>query len=171
VASLIPYLAVMFVVLGLAPVLVFGMLTLERKAALLGILTAELVANAALCAWLAPALGVRGIALATTVAMLASNAALWTLLVRRIRGFDPRAIAARAARTAAVCAAAGVALAAAHRALWQAAGVDGALGILVACAVLGVPFLALYAALCHAAGLVEIRFAGGRPHVRVTGEA
>ena len=41
VASLIPYLGVMFVCLGLGPVMVFGMLTLNRKAALVGILTAE----------------------------------------------------------------------------------------------------------------------------------
>jgi putative peptidoglycan lipid II flippase len=171
VASLIPYLGVMFVCLGLAPVMVFGMLMLGRKALLIGILTAELFANAALCAVLAPAMGVRGIALATTAAMVVSNLALWTLFVRHMGGFSGAAIATRSLRTALVFAASAAVLAFAHAALWSAFGIEGAVPILLGCAVLGVPFLALYAAFCHAAGLVVFGFEGGKPRARVTGES
>lgn len=171
VASLIPYLGVMFVCLGLGPVMVFGMLMLGRKALLIGILTAELVLNAALCAPLAAAMGVRGIALATTAAMVVSNVALWTLFVRRMGGFSGAAIATRALRTTAVCAGSAATLALARSGLWSAFGIEGAVPILLGCAALGVPFLALYAALCHGAGLVVLGFEGGRPRARVTEEA
>jgi putative peptidoglycan lipid II flippase len=171
VASLIPYLGVMFVCLGLGPVMVFGMLMLERKATLIGILTAELVLNAALCGPLSAAMGVRGIALATTAAMIASNLLLWTVFVRQMGGFGGAAIALRALRTAAACAGAALALAGAHALVWRAFDVDGALAILAACFALGVPFLVLYAALCHASGLIAIGFAGGKPRVRVLEEA
>jgi putative peptidoglycan lipid II flippase len=171
VASLIPWLGIMFVCLGLAPVMVFGMLMLERKALLIGILTAELIGNALLCVPLSAAFGVQGIALATTLAMVLSNVLLWTLFVRHMGGFSGAAIATRALRTAAVCAAAAAALVVAHRALFHGFGIEGAWPILLGCAALGVPFLALYAGLCHAAGLVAFGFEGGRPRVRVTGES
>jgi putative peptidoglycan lipid II flippase len=166
VASLIPYLGVMFVCLGLGPVMVFGMLTLNRKAALVGILTAEVALNAALCWPLSRAMGVRGIALATTAAMLASNAVLWTIFVRRVGGFSAAAIGVRALRTAAVCAIAAGALAAGHHLLWSVFAIDGTLAILVACAALGFPFLALYAVLLHGSGLVHVSFDGRKPVVR-----
>lgn len=171
VASLIPYLGVMFVCLGLGPVMVFGMLMLERKATLIGILTAELVLNAALCAPLAAAMGVRGIALATTAAMVASNLLLWTVFVGRMGGFSGAAIATRTLRTAAACAGAAVALAGAHALVWNTFGIEGAVPILLACAALGIPFLALYAVLCHVSGLIVLGFTDGKPRVRVTEEA
>jgi len=171
VASLIPWLGIMFVCLGLAPVMVFGMLMLGRKALLIGILTAELVLNALLCAPLSAAWGVEGIALATTLAMVLSNLLLWTLFVRHMGGFSGAAIATRALRTAAVCTAAAAALVVAHRALFGGFGIEGAWPILLGCAALGVPFLALYAGLCHAAGLVAFGFEGGKPRVRVTEES
>jgi putative peptidoglycan lipid II flippase len=171
VASLIPFLGVMFVCLGLGPVMVFGMLMLERKALLIGILTAELLLNAAFCVPLSAAMGVRGISCATTSAMVISNLALWTFFVRHMGGFSRAAIASRALRTALACAGAAGALALAHAAVWSRFGVEGAVPILLGCAALGIPFLALYAGLCHAAGLVVIHFEGVRPRVRVTGEA
>lgn len=171
VASLIPYLGVMFVCLGLGPVMVFGMLTLNRKAALVGILTAEVALNAALCWPLSNWLGVRGVALATTAAMLVSNAVLWTIFVRHVGGFSSASIGARAVRTAIVCAIAAVALAAGHHGLWSAFAIDGTVGILLGCAALGFPFLALYAVLLHAAGLIHVHFEGRKPVVRFPGDA
>jgi putative peptidoglycan lipid II flippase len=171
VASLIPFLGVMFVCLGLGPVMVFGMLMLERKAILIGILTAELLLNALFCWLLAPRMGVRGISAATTSAMILSNVLLWTIFVREMGGFSGAAIAARALRTAVACAGAALALAGAHALVWGALPIEGAPAILLACAALGLPFLVLYAALCHVSGLVRIAFAGMRPRFQVTGEA
>jgi peptidoglycan biosynthesis protein MviN/MurJ (putative lipid II flippase) len=146
------------------------MLTLNRKAALIGILSAELVLNAALCWPLSKSMGVRGVALATTSAMLISNTALWTIFVRHVGGFSGAAIRARALRTAVVCILSALALAAGHHLLWGAFAIDGTLEILLGCAALGFPFLALYAVLLHAAGLIHVHFEGRKPVVRFPGD-
>jgi peptidoglycan biosynthesis protein MviN/MurJ (putative lipid II flippase) len=145
---------------------VFGLLSLQSTSWLVGVLTLEVIANTALNGPLSRVLGVRGVALATAVAMIASNAVLWTLFLRRIGGFPRRAVWSRAWRTAAVCGVAGGALAAGHALVWRAFDVRGVLPVLTALLLLGIAYLAAYLALSDVAGLARVRFVGIKPVVR-----
>lgn len=168
VASLIPFLAVVFLCKAFAPMVSFGFLSIHRSRLLLGVLVAEAAANVALNAALAPRFGLRGVAAATALATLGANGTLWVLLLRELGEASPGSVLAGLSRVAVAGALAtalllgaawgGISAVLTGEGPWLALQVAGT----------GLAFGLVYLLVCRALGLVEFRRSGGLPALRLT---
>lgn len=161
VASLLPWLALVYLCRAFSSILVFGLLTIHRARLLLLLLATETLLNAGLSSVLSARFGLPGIAMASAAAMLVSNVSLWIVLLRDTGGIPLRAAIPHVAPALGSAALATAALTFARRFVPDAAGAAGLLPTIVAACGFG----ALYLLLCVGLGVIRIEATDGRPRV------
>jgi putative peptidoglycan lipid II flippase len=166
VASLLPPLGVILICRSFSSVMVFGLLALQKTNALMGIMFLEVVTGAGLTLILTQFLGVKGIVVATALAMTASNLWLWTLLVRRVGKLSFRSFTAQAWKIITANLVAVVLLEVIYLTLWADSYESTALTMLKLTG-MGFAFLGAYTVACRSLGLIELGMSDGQPQLRL----
>lgn len=165
VAALLPALSIVYLCRAFASILVFGLLMVGRARLLVAGLTCELIAHAALGYLLAGTLGLLGVAVASALAMLVVNGALWAQLLRDVGAFAPGRIAAHVGPNALAVAVAASLLEVIRRVV-EGLGLEViGLQALVPIAAMGAAYLLVYVAACVGTGVIALDLR--RPFPRV----
>lgn len=166
VSSLLPPLGLILICRSFSSVMVFGLLSLQKTNALMGILFLEVITGAVLSFILVNVMGVKGIVLATALAMMASNAWLWTLLLRRVGKLSFRSFVSQAWKIVAANLMAVVLLEVIYHTLW-ADTYESTLLTMTKLTGMGLAFLGAYTIVCRSLGLIELGMSGGQPRLRL----
>ena len=167
VSSLIPLLGLIFLMKAFASVMVFGLLSLRRYRELVLVLFLELLVNTGLNLILARHLGMLGVVLATVLAMTASNAWLWARLVHQAGGWSLSIFLVKAWRTVAVSLLAIGFLVVADVSFAVYAPSKGTTALILGVAAFGVAYAITYLGLCVLFRLLDVRFEGWVPSLRL----
>jgi putative peptidoglycan lipid II flippase len=166
VASLLPPLGLILICRSFSSVMVFGLLSLQKTNALMGILFLEVTTGALLSYVLVNVMGVKGIVLATALAMMASNAWLWTLLLKRVGKLTFPSFVSQAWKIVAANLIAVVLLEVIYHTLWSDT-YESTLWTMTKLTGMGLAFLGAYTIACRSLGLIELGMSGGRPRLRL----
>ena len=161
VSSLIPGLSVMFLMRAIGTITVYSLMAVRRLGALLIVLAIEVALNTVLNAVLVGPLQLRGVVIATAIAMVCGNAAMVGLLLHALDRWPARALLARVRKPIAVSGLTVLLLSACVHlvpALGETVWGVGASGLVL---------VVTQFVLARASGLIELGVKNGRRRVRL----
>jgi peptidoglycan biosynthesis protein MviN/MurJ (putative lipid II flippase) len=170
VSSLIPPLGVMFAMRSFGTITVYALMALRRLRPLLLVLSMEVLANVGLNLLLAGPLGLRGVVLATAMAMVVSGVFVGKILLDALHGWSFRSLLWDLRKPFGASLGSILFLAFACRVLGVGGDGSSRLASVVDLGGLGLAFLFVHVLLCSRLGLIELRFVRWLPRIRLTEE-
>jgi putative peptidoglycan lipid II flippase len=170
VASLIPPLAIIFLLRAFGVIMLFGLLSTRKHKPLLVILFLEVVANTILNSFFVKSMGLQGVVLATALAMLVANLWLWALLLRPLKSWSFQSLGEGVWKPVAVGVASTAILQAAYWLLLSGRFSTSGKTLAFQLAGIGLTYVVLHFAVGRLSGVIDARFAKGVPRFGLFGE-